>query len=149
MLTKFRRYSLFSSCFAPSSQFQSSIATAVRVACKQKPKLTWVLHHAEAYFFFLMSCLIACSPRLVLDFDSRLDSDQWLCVSWDFDPRRDPARPGPARPSPSPRALGALPLPMRTPPPFSPFPLIQFFPRSNILSSISLSSPLCPRFWRW
>jgi hypothetical protein len=37
--------------FAPSSQFQSSIATGVRVACKQKPKLSWVLHHAEAYYF--------------------------------------------------------------------------------------------------
>jgi hypothetical protein len=41
-------------------------------------------------------------------------------MSWDFDPRRDPARPGlarpgPARPGPSPRAPGALPLPMRAP----------------------------------
>jgi hypothetical protein len=50
ILTKFSRYSLFSSRFTPS-QFQSSIVTGVRVACKQKPKLSWVLHHAEAYFF--------------------------------------------------------------------------------------------------
>jgi hypothetical protein len=44
-------YSLFSSRFAFSSHFQSSIATGVRIACQQKPKLTWVLHHAEAFFF--------------------------------------------------------------------------------------------------
>jgi hypothetical protein len=94
ILNKFRRYSLFSSRFAPSSQFQSSIAAGVRIACEQKPKLILMLHHAEAYFFCLMSCLIACSPRLVSDFNSRLDSDQWLCVSWDFDPRRDLARLG-------------------------------------------------------
>jgi hypothetical protein len=36
LLTKFRRYSLFSSRFAPSSQFQSSITTGVRIACEQK-----------------------------------------------------------------------------------------------------------------
>jgi hypothetical protein len=36
ILTKFWRYSLFSSCFAPSFQFQSSIATGVCIACKQK-----------------------------------------------------------------------------------------------------------------
>jgi hypothetical protein len=35
LLTKFRRYSLFFSHFAPSSQFQSNIATGVRVTCKQ------------------------------------------------------------------------------------------------------------------
>jgi hypothetical protein len=44
-------YSLFFFRFALSSQFQSNIATGVRVMCKQKPKLTRVLHHAEAYFF--------------------------------------------------------------------------------------------------
>jgi hypothetical protein len=80
--------------FAPSSQFQSSIAAGVRIVCEQKPKLSWVLHHAEAYFFCLMSCLIARSSCLVADFVSRLVSDLWLCVSWDFDPRCDPARPG-------------------------------------------------------
>jgi hypothetical protein len=67
-------YSLFSSCFAPSSQFQSSLATGVRNVCKQKPKLIWVMHHTEAYLFCLMSCLIACSSRLVSDFVSLLDS---------------------------------------------------------------------------
>jgi hypothetical protein len=51
ILTKFRRYSLFSSRFAPSSQFQSSIATSVCIACKQKHKSSWVLHHGESYFF--------------------------------------------------------------------------------------------------
>jgi hypothetical protein len=56
--------------------------TGVRIACKQKPKLTWVLHHAEVYFFCLMLCLIARPPRLVSDFDSQLDFDQWSCVLW-------------------------------------------------------------------
>jgi hypothetical protein len=42
--------------------------------------LTWVLHHAEAFFFCLMLCLIARSSRLVSDFDSQLDSDQWSGV---------------------------------------------------------------------
>jgi hypothetical protein len=35
LLTKFRRYSLFSSRLAPSSQFQSSIVTVVHIVCKQ------------------------------------------------------------------------------------------------------------------
>jgi hypothetical protein len=35
LLTKFRRYSLFSSRFAPPSQFQTSIVTGVRVRYKQ------------------------------------------------------------------------------------------------------------------
>jgi hypothetical protein len=61
LLTKFRRYSLFFSSFALSSQFQSNIETCVCVMCKQKPKLTWVLHHAESYFFCLMSCLVVCA----------------------------------------------------------------------------------------
>jgi hypothetical protein len=82
-----------------------------------------------------MSCLITCSSCLVSDFDSRLDSDQWLCVSWDFDPRHGPAQPDLARPwrPTSPCA-----------PPFSLFPSFNF-PAHNSLSSISLSSPLCPR----
>jgi hypothetical protein len=63
ILTKFRRYSLFSSRFAPFSNFQSSIVTGVCITCKQKPKLTWVLHHAEAYIFCLMLCLIARPSR--------------------------------------------------------------------------------------
>jgi hypothetical protein len=93
--------------FAPSSQFQSSLATSVRIVCEQKPKFSWVLHHAEAYFFCLMSCLIVCLSCLVADFVSRLVSDLWLCVSWDFDPRRDPARSGHG-----PHAPGAPGLPM-------------------------------------
>jgi hypothetical protein len=97
ILTKFRCYSLFSSCFAPSSHFQSSITTGVRLACKQKPKLTWVLHHAEAYFFCLMLYLIARPSRLVSDFDSQMDSGQWSCVLWASAPARDPAQPDPAR----------------------------------------------------
>jgi hypothetical protein len=65
-----------------------------------------------------MSCLIACSTRLVLDFDSRLDSDQWLCVPWDFDPRRDPTQPDLARPAPGHAPLAPLPphAPLASPP---------------------------------
>jgi hypothetical protein len=133
-------YLLFSSRFAPSSQFQSSIATGIRIACKQKPKLTWVLHHAEAYFLVWWLCFIACSPRLVSDFDPRLDSDQWLCVPWDFDPRRDLAQPGPAQPRPG----APLPLPHACPPCLS-LSLIQFSRAQLPLSPTSLSSPLCPR----
>jgi hypothetical protein len=66
--------------------------------CKQKPKLTWVLHHAEAYFFCLMLCFIAGLPCLVSDFDSLLVFDQWSCALWVSVPARDPAQPSPAQP---------------------------------------------------
>jgi hypothetical protein len=132
LLTKFRRYSLFSSRFAPSSQFQSSIATGVRIACEQKPKLSWVLHHAEAYFLSdVVFNRVCCSISF-----RESDSDRWLCVSWVFAPRRDPARPSTAQPARSgPRAPGALPLPHASPLPFSHL----IFPRNNLLSSTSLS----------
>jgi hypothetical protein len=65
--------------------------TGIRIVCKQKPKLTWVLHHAEAYFFCLMLCFIACLPRFVSDFDSLLVSDQWSCALRVSVPARDPA----------------------------------------------------------
>jgi hypothetical protein len=110
ILTKFRRYSLFSSRFALSSHFQSNITTGVRIACKQKPKLTWVLHHAEAYFFSLMLCFIARPSSLVSDFDSLLVSDQWSFVLWVFGPRRDPAQPGPGRAPLAPHPPCAPPL---------------------------------------
>jgi hypothetical protein len=132
ILTKFRCYSLFSSCFAPSSHFQSSITTGVRLACKQKPKLTWVLHHAEAYIFCLMLCLIARPSRLISDFDSQIDSGQWSCVLWASAPARDPARPGPVRPC-APLAPHPTPLYLSH----------LIFPCSNSLSfsSTSLSHP--------
>jgi hypothetical protein len=126
ILTKFRRYSLFSSRFAPSSQFQSSIATGVRVACKHKLKLSWVLHHVESYFFCLMLCLIVCLPSLVLDFVSRLDSNLWLCASWVFVPWCGPARPWPARP------WRPCPSPFTRPPPFSPFSAHSIFPAQQL-----------------
>jgi hypothetical protein len=82
MLTKFRRYSLFSSRFAPSSKFQSSIVTCLRIACKQKPKLTWVLHRAEAHLFCLMLCLITRPSHFGFQFAFffRLV----VCVQWVF-----------------------------------------------------------------
>jgi hypothetical protein len=145
ILTKFGRYSLFSSHFAPSSQFQSSIATGVRIASTQKPKLTWVMHHVKAYFFCLMSCLIACSSHLVLDFDSHVVSDMWSRVSWASVRARDPAWSSPARPWP--RAPSAPP-PMCAPP----LPLYLIcFPRATTSSNLSptplppLLHLLCPR----
>jgi hypothetical protein len=133
------RYSLFSSCFAPSSHFQSSIATGVRFACKQKPKLTWVLHHAEAFFFLSDVVLISRPSHLVSDFDSYLVSDQWSCVLWASIPTHDPAQPDPTQPGPARPAH-----PRRPTPPYAPLPLslsfgfpVQQLPLSH-LSSTSL-----------
>jgi hypothetical protein len=96
-------------------------------------------------FLCLMPCLIACLSSLISVFVSRLDSDQWLCVSWDFDPRRDPARPSLAQPGPALARTPWHPCPSpHAPPPFSSF-LSFNFPAHNSLSPISLSSPLCPR----
>jgi hypothetical protein len=53
-LTKFGRYSLFSSCFAPSSQFQTSIVTGVRVMYKQNLSVMSVASCRSA-FLCLMS----------------------------------------------------------------------------------------------
>jgi hypothetical protein len=75
-----------------------------------------------------MLCLITRSSRLVSDFDSELDSDQWSCALWASVPARDPACPGPARPHTPMRARLSLPL-------------ILFFPRSNSLSLSSTSLP--------
>jgi hypothetical protein len=47
----------FSSCFTPSSYFQSNIETGVRITCKQNPKLILLLHHVGAYLSCLMLCL--------------------------------------------------------------------------------------------
>jgi hypothetical protein len=58
-----------------------------------------------------------------------LNSDLWLCVPRGFDPRCGPARPArPWRPAP----------PYATPPPLVSFPY-SILPRSNLLSSTSLS----------
>jgi hypothetical protein len=136
ILTKFRCYSLFSSRFALSSHFQSSITTGVRIVCKQKPKLTWVLHHAEAYFFCLMLCFIARLSRLVSDFGSLLVSDQWSCALWVSVPARDPAQPSPV--CPARRAPSVPPSPHA--PPLSPF-LSFVFPAQQLslpLSHLSL-----------
>jgi hypothetical protein len=83
-----------------------------------------------------MWCLIACSPRLVLDFGSQLDSDLWVCVPRDFDQRCGPAQLGPALAR---APLAPLPLPhARTPSPCLSFPH-SILPRSNLLSHLSLS----------
>jgi hypothetical protein len=103
------------------------------------------MHHVKAYFFCLMSCLIACSSHLVLDFDSHVVSDMWSRVSWASVRARDPAWSSPARPWP--RAPSAPP-PMCAPP----LPLYLIcFPRATTSSNLSptplppLLHLLCPR----
>jgi hypothetical protein len=120
ILTKFMRYSLFSSRFAPS-QFQSSIATDVRIACKQKPKLSWVLHHAEVYFFCLMIVFdhASVSPRFrfhfAFGFSGRACCGFLACDATQLGlAQPGPARPWPARPwrlTSSPMCAPSLSLP--------------------------------------
>jgi hypothetical protein len=76
-----------------------------RIACEQKPKLSWVLQHAETYF---LSDVVINHVFCLVSFHD-LVPDLWRCVSWVFAPRRDPARPSPA--CSGPHAPGALPLP--------------------------------------
>jgi hypothetical protein len=59
-LTKFGRYSLFFSCFAPSPQFQTSIVTGVRVMYKQNLSVMGVASCRSAFL-----CLMS-RVRLVL-----------------------------------------------------------------------------------
>jgi hypothetical protein len=110
ILTKFRRYSLFSSYFAPSN-FQSSIVTGVRITCKQKPKLTWLLHHVEAYFFCLRLCLIMRPSRFGLRFTFFFRLAVVPGVGFLPGPQSSPTQPSPAP--------GAPTSPMRAPPPLS------------------------------
>jgi hypothetical protein len=136
ILSKFRRYSLFSSRFAPSSHFQSNIVTGVRIACKQKPKLTWVLHHTEAYFFLsdVVFNRASVSPRFGFRFAFGFRSVV-VCVLWASVPARDPTRPSPAQ-------LGAPPARPGAPhPPCAPSLSLShlIFPRNNSLS-LTLSS---------
>jgi hypothetical protein len=83
-------------------------------------------------FLCLMSCLIVCLSSLISVFISRLDSDLWLCVPRDFDPRCDPALArAPLVPLPLPHARAPSLLSLSH----------SIFPRSNLLSSTSLSIP--------
>jgi hypothetical protein len=65
----------------------------------------------------------------------KLDSNLWLCVPRDFDPRCGPAQPDPVRPGPAP--------PYAAPPSPDLFPLIQFSRAQLSLSPTSLS-PVVP-----
>jgi hypothetical protein len=139
-LTKFGRYSLFSSRSAPSSQFQTSIVTGVRVVYEQTLSVMGVASCRSAFL-----CLMS-RVRLV---PSRISIHDWSpfegCVcrrfrsaKWLGPTQPSPARPGPARPGPA--------RPWRPTPPMR--PLLSSlshldFPRSNL----SLS-PWCPRLWR-
>jgi hypothetical protein len=137
ILTKFSCYSLFSSHFA-HSHFQSSIVTSVRVACKQKPKLTLVLHHAEAYFFCLMIVFnhASVSPHFRILIRNWFSISGRACCGFSA---RDATQPSLAPP------MAWHPWRPHTPhaPPLS---LSFGFPRSNSLSLSSTSlPPLCPR----
>jgi hypothetical protein len=108
--------------------------TGVHIECKQRPKLTWVLHHAEAYFFFLFLCLIARSSRFSFRFTFFFRLVVVRAVGfWPArGPARDPTQPGPWRPH----------TPMRAPS----LSLSFCFPCSNSLSLSSTSlPPPCPR----
>jgi hypothetical protein len=85
--------------------------------------------------------LIARPARLVSDFDSQLDSDQWSCVSWASVPARDPDQPDPTQPGLARRAPTRpwRPTPPMRAPSLSLSHLI--FPRSNSLSLSSTSLP--------
>jgi hypothetical protein len=147
LLTKFRRYSLFSSRFAPSSQFQSGVGTGVHITYKQNLSCHGcciMLNHISLSDVVLNRVFCSVSFR-------DLDSNLWSRVLWASVLARDPARPSLASP------VGPL-WPTRprrpAPPPCAPLPSLPFshliFPSSNLLSSTSLSlSPWCPSFWRW
>jgi hypothetical protein len=95
-LTKFGRYSLFSSRFAPSSQFQTSIVTGVRVMYKQNFSVMGVASCRSA-FLCLMSCV-----RLV---PFRISVRDWIpfngraCRGFRSAVWPSPAQPGPVRPA--------------------------------------------------
>jgi hypothetical protein len=68
---------------------------------------------ASCRIIFLLSDIVfsrVCCLVLFRILFRELDSDLWLCVPWDFDPRC-----GPARPDLGPHALGTLPLPWSLP----------------------------------
>jgi hypothetical protein len=141
ILTKFRRYFLFSSRFAPSSQFQSSIATGVRIVCKQKPKLSWVLHHAETYFFCLMIVFDRASVSSRFGFRSAIGIPISGCVCRGIS-THDATQPGSAQPNSahlSPCAPGAPP-----PPPCAPSSLPLSFDFSRVVTERELGLHLFP-----
>jgi hypothetical protein len=138
-LTKFGCYSLFSSCFALSSQFQTSIVTGARVMYKPKPKCHGCCIMPKRISLFD----VACSSRSISNFDSRLEPvscvSDWVVRVVGFDPRSG----SPARPA---RPLTPLPTSPCAPPPL---PLSFGFPTQQPLSPSPTSlSPWCPRFWR-
>jgi hypothetical protein len=108
--------------------------TGVCNECKQKPKLTWVLHHVEAYFFCLMLCLIAHRSRFGFRFVFFFRLVVVRVVGFWLGPRSDPTQPWRA-------PLVPQPPPMCTP------SLSHFcFSRSNFLSLSPTSLlPPCPR----
>jgi hypothetical protein len=99
LLTKFRCYSLFFSRFAPSFPFQSSIATGVRVMCKQNlsgHECCIMPDHISLSDFVLtrVRCLVPFRT-----FASRIDFRSVVVCAMGFWPmvRPSPARPGPTR----------------------------------------------------
>jgi hypothetical protein len=107
----------------------------VRIACKQKPRLTWVLHHAEAYFFCLMLCLIARLSRFRFLIRDLISISGRACSGFSVrlavwpNPRSGPAR-GLTQPGPGTRPL--VPHPHARP-----LSLSHFF--SSATTSLSLS----------
>jgi hypothetical protein len=99
---------------------------------------------ASCRIIFLLSDFVLNRVRCLVSFRillRELDSDLWLCVPRDFDPRCGPAQPDPAQLG---LALARVPLaPLPLPLPWS-FPLIQFSrATTSSLSHLSLS-PVVP-----
>jgi hypothetical protein len=100
---------------------------------------------ASCRIIFLLSNFVLNRVRCLVSFRilfRELDSDLWLCVPRDFDPPCGPTRPGPARPGPAPRVPSAPTPPHAPAPPLVSYPH-SILPRSNLLSSTSLSLSPC------
>jgi hypothetical protein len=100
------------------------------VPCVNKTKVSWVLHHAEAYFSWSDVVISRVFVSFCFGFRFVIGLRWWSCVSWVW--IRGLAKPGSARPSPD---HAPLALPMRAPPPPDPFVSFDF---SRAITSLSL-----------
>jgi hypothetical protein len=132
------RYSLFSSCFTPSSQFQSSIANGVHIVCKQNlsgHECCIMPNHISLSDFVLNRVCCLVSFRILA---SRIDFRSVVVRATRFCPA---VRPSPTRPSPAGPARPWRPCPPLWARPPSPFLSFDF---SRTATSLSLS-PVVPK----
>jgi hypothetical protein len=134
---EFRRYSLFSSCSAPSSQFQTSIVTGVRVVYEQNLSVMGVASCRSTFLCLMLRVRLVPSRFSVRDwslFDSR------ACRGFRSAKWPGPAQPGPAHAPPAPHTPPMLPSSSPS--------LICNSRAATSLSHLSLYLPWCPSFWR-